>query len=197
MRLSFKIKNFFFCLRYPFWKLRNVWTGKCGGYVLTWYDFIPDGWCAAFGKQLSRDIKKAGNQTRKRLKKYIPWKKLIFWQDIKSKYGELRLYAIASEEIMDVLEKYELLSYGYCEICGEPARYKTRGWVQYLCDDCFNAYLKDKDEGMKNKLLTDCRLKPGDIPNISSYDQKSGKYIDVDLKKNFGIDFKELWGLKD
>ena len=50
---------------------------------------------------------------------------------------------------------------------------------------------------MKNKLLTDCRLKPGDIPNISSYDQKSGKYIDVDLKKNFGIDFKELWGLKD
>ena len=26
---------------------------------------------------------------------------------------------------------------------------------------------------------------------------QTGKYIDVDLKKNFGIDFKELWGLKD
>ena len=59
MKLIRKIKNFFFCLKYPFWKLRNVWTGKFRGYESTFYDWIPDGWRIAFGKQLSKDIKKA------------------------------------------------------------------------------------------------------------------------------------------
>ena len=33
MRNLFRyIKNFFFCLKYPFWRSRNVWTGELGGY---------------------------------------------------------------------------------------------------------------------------------------------------------------------
>ena len=56
MKLKNYIKNFFFCLRYPFWKSRNVWTGKFCGYSSTSYDWIPEGWRKAFGKELSKDI---------------------------------------------------------------------------------------------------------------------------------------------
>lgn len=38
-----KICNFLLCLRYPFYKSRNVWTGKFLGYEFTWYDDIPKG----------------------------------------------------------------------------------------------------------------------------------------------------------
>ena len=38
------IKNFFFCLKYPFWKSTNVWTGDSLGYSYTWYDDIPEGY---------------------------------------------------------------------------------------------------------------------------------------------------------
>ena len=51
------IKNYFFCLRYPFYKVYN-YEGKNLGYELTWYDAIPIGWRKAFGKQFSKDLKK-------------------------------------------------------------------------------------------------------------------------------------------
>ena len=190
-------KNFFFCLRYPFWKARNVFSGKFRGYSITWYDYIPNGWRLAFGKQLSDDIKKAGKESRKRLG-YKSWKNLISWQQIKEKYGELRLYASATDEIMHVLEKYELLSSGYCINCGKPARYMTQGWIEYLCEDCFIDDMKNVTSEEKERLLQERRLKKKDIPAITSYTKsKQGKLIKhkVNIKKIYGIDFEELWGL--
>ena len=83
-------KNFFLCLKYPFWKTRNAFTGKFLGYSFTWYDYIPNGWRLAFGKQLSDDIKKAGKESRKRLG-YMSWKKMLTWEQIKDGF----LYAAA------------------------------------------------------------------------------------------------------
>ena len=197
MKLKNYIKNFFFCLKYPFWKSRNVWTGKFCGYSSTFYDWLPDGWRKAFGKELSRDIKKAGKLSRKRLKKHLSWKNMLSWHDIKSKYGSLRLSAAATEEIQDVLRRYEILSIGYCEICGKPARYVTSGWIEYLCEDCFKSRLSPDvvncDQSL-NQKLKDQRLTIDDIPKI--YEYKNGESCNIDIKAQYNIDFEDLWGLK-
>ena len=52
------IYNYFFCLKYPFYKVYNVYTDKFSGYARTWYDAISKGWRKAFGKQLSKELKK-------------------------------------------------------------------------------------------------------------------------------------------
>ncbi len=193
-KLVTKIKNFLFCLRYPFWKSRNVFSGKTLGYSFTWYDDIPRGWQIAFGKQLSKDIKQAGKMTRKRLKKHIKWKDLISFQQIKEKYGELCLYASSSEEIEKVLEKYELLSLGYCINCGKPARYRTKGWIEYYCEDCYIKYAQRVSKLSKKEIdFERDRLTIEDIPEITHY--INDKELKVDLKKEYNIDFETLWNL--
>lgn len=145
-----KIKNYIFCKKYPFWTFREFrgWKNNeevyKNDYSFTWYDCIPESWKNAFGKQLSEEILKAGKKYLKD-NKDKKWKDIIEWQQIKSKYGELRLYASAIEPIMDILEKYELLSIGYCEQCGKPASYCTKGWIRYLCEDCYREHHNDLD----------------------------------------------------
>lgn len=181
------IKNFFFCLKYPFYISRNVFTDKFLGFTHTWYDEIPRGWRIAFGKQLSKDLKAA-------LKKDGIIKTFRF-QQIKEKYGTLRLYNNGEgENTHKVIRYYENLSMCYCFMCGKPARYCTQGWIEYLCEDCFKEierYDDDADpEFSEYKKL--CRLKEEDIPRVYSYSKEDGEK-EIDL----GIDFRKMWGLKD
>lgn len=190
------LKNFFFLLRYPFMKVRNVWTGKFLGYKYTMYDEIPVGWRKAFGKDLLRDIKKAGKTSRKRLHKHLSWREMLYWEQIKEKYGELCLYASATEEIRYVLDKYEILSSFYCINCGKKAKYCTKGWIEYLCEDCFNDYLDTLKENIDRlKEKNGCRLLKSDIPHITKYE--NNQEYEVDLKKEYGIDIEELVGDRD
>ena len=131
-----KIHNFIFCLKYPFMKSRNVWTDKFMGYGHTLYDEIPVGWRKAFGKDFLEDLRKA-------LIKDHDLYRFRFTQ-IKEKYGTLRLYNNgASENTQLVLNRYEQYSILYCVDCGQPTEYETIGWVEYLCEDCFEKRLKD------------------------------------------------------
>ena len=200
MKLFKIIKNFFFCLKYPFWRATNVWTGKYLGYSFTWYDDIPEGWQKAFGKQLSDEIKQVGEKYLKEHKEK-KWKDSLYWQQIKEKYGELRLYASAIKEIMKVLEKYEMMSIGYCINCGKPARYQTKGWLSFQCEDCFTNFCKEYDYSDEEieEAKKQCRLTKKDIPVLKTYHKgMNGKLISkkVNIKKKYGIDFKELWDLK-
>lgn len=137
MKIFRTIRNFFFCLKYPFYKIYNVWTGKFCGYASTWFDFIPTGWRKAFGKQLSIDL-------REQLKKDEQLKKFRF-TDIKEKYGTLRLYCCsATEEVYNILDFYEDLSSDYCVICGKPTKYLLPANL-FLCEDCINRPLMKKE----------------------------------------------------
>lgn len=155
------IKNWFFCKKYPFWRARNTMTGKRLGYSFTWYDCIPEGWKKAFGEQLSEDIKKAGKESRKKNKHHLKWKDMLVWWQIKEKWGYLCLYASATEEIRDVLDTYEDLSSQYCINCGEKTSYVTDGYVEFLCDSCFNKYLDRLNLTKKQRtyLKRTCSLK--------------------------------------
>lgn len=174
------IKNFFLCLRYPFWRQRNVWTGKKLPYRSTMYDAIPYGWKKAFGKQLSKDLRSA-------LKKDKILYKAYFHQ-IKEKCGSLRLYMnFYGNNSSNVADYYEDLSRCYCIECGKPARYVSQGWIEYYCEECAPKYIKAE-------YLNECRLTEEDIPNktVMVRNSESGE---LEERKPI-IDFKKMWGIE-
>jgi hypothetical protein len=58
---------------------------------------------------------------------------------VKEKFGGLRFYINSgSEEIFNIIHKYEELSYKICEECGEPGEVRGGGWIQTLCDKHYN-----------------------------------------------------------
>lgn len=183
-----RVKNFFFCLKYPFWKATNVWTGEFLGYGFTWYDDIPEGWRKAFGKNLSNDIKEIGKKYLK-THKDKRWKDILQFQQIKEKYGTLRLYASAIEPIQHVLTAYEYLSMGYCIHCGKPAQYITEGWIEFICGYHKLVLLLNHPQ-VKSRRLT-----KKDLPRICSY--KDGKEYELDLLDKYGVDLPYLWGLPE
>ena len=183
-----RLQNFFFCLKYPFYRLKGVYTDEFGGYYSTWYDDIPGGWKKAFGKQLSKDLKAV-------LKKNHELRSFRFCQ-IKVKFGELRLYSTAcSTETQHVLSKYEYLSTCYCIICGKPARYVIGGdWPEYICEDCLKEYIEGRS-GDLEEAKKKYRLSEKDICVLRVFDKESNEFRDVDMVEEYGVDYRKLWGL--
>lgn len=176
--LLFKI----FCLKYPFYKSRNVWTDKPCGYSFTWYDCIPKGWRIAFGKQLSEDL-------RKQLKKDKQLHTFRFSQ-IKEKWGKLCLYNFGcSEECWKIIYKYEDLSKKYCIYCGKPVTHKTTGYVLYLCKDCCKKEVDPDniDDYKLKKPLTKYDFELDSCLGDAVEDEKYLlKYLSDELKRRLG-----------
>lgn len=55
---------------------------------------------------------------------------------VKEKYGTLHFYmSTATDEMHDIIERYEELSGKTCESCGNPGSIDhTKGWLTALCD---------------------------------------------------------------
>ena len=128
--------------RYPFLRVRNVWTGELveSNDEFTELDFIPEGWRKAFGLKMMEEI-------RNILLRY-DYMNDFYFIDIKEKHGVLNMsFASAPEHISDevqkVLDKYEELSYNTCIECGEPTIHHTEGRIVPLCIKC-----KAAKEGM-------------------------------------------------
>ena len=95
------------------------------------WDAVEPGWNKAFGKQYLKDLKK-------QLKKD---KMLYSWRitDIKEKFGCFNLYCnYGSEELYNIISKYESLSWDTCIKCGKPATHTSKGWISPYCEDCVN-----------------------------------------------------------
>lgn len=98
----------------------------------TEWDSMPDGWNKAFGKQYLNDLKT-------QLKKD---NMLYSWHitDLKEKYGSLHLYCnCGSDELYNLIDKYDKLSYYTCITCGKPATKLSNGWICPYCNDCYNS----------------------------------------------------------
>ena len=74
------------------------------------------------------------------------WDKHIL--QIKEKFGGLRFYiGSGSEEIHDIISKYEHLSYETCEVCGETGRIRNDlGWIPTLCDKHYKELVVTKTQ---------------------------------------------------
>ncbi len=120
--------------RYPFLQPRNVWTDK----IPEDYDYdhirggtheLPDGWVGLF-LQMCEDI-------REPLIKANYLDKFRFTQ-IKEKFNHMRCYNNgASEEVLEIIQKYEVMSRYICTKCGKPAVYETSGYIESYCVDCW------------------------------------------------------------
>lgn len=57
----------------------------------------------------------------------------------KEKYGELRWYDYGgNKKTNEIVARYESISPAFCIHCGKPATKATKGWITYVCDECFN-----------------------------------------------------------
>ena len=92
-------------------------------------DAMESGWRKAFGIQMCKDIRR----------QLIKERKLFKWRivQLKEKFSGMRLYSnFASDELYDVIDKYEQISYRTCGVCGKPATKISKGWIYPYCDDC-------------------------------------------------------------
>jgi len=77
------------------------------------------------------------------------WDKQIC--QIKEKFGGLRFYINSgSEEIHDIISKYENLSYETCEVCGEKGEIRKDcgwyggSWYKTMCDKHYDELKKER-----------------------------------------------------
>lgn len=121
--------------KYPYAFSHYVWTGEVyyedgtnEPYSLD--EMIPKGWSKLFWmcmKELREPLEKAGLIDK------------FYFVQVKEKYGELCLYHNgATDEVLDIIRKYEYLSQFVCDACGKPAEVRTYGWVENICKDCFS-----------------------------------------------------------
>jgi len=120
------VASTYLCARFPFLKFER----NSGFFQSTcWYWQIEDGWRKAFGIQLCKELK-AALKRENLLKDYEI-------TTIKEKFGALIIYDNgASEEVYDILNKYDYISSRTCIECGRPAKYRTTGWIEPYCEDC-------------------------------------------------------------
>ena len=89
-------------------------------------DDMPEGWYKAFGKEFTREL-------LNELEKADCFNDFEIVQ-IKEKYGGLRIYVGgAPKSVHQLIDKYEELSYSYCQICGKPGKVYDNGWIMVLC----------------------------------------------------------------
>ena len=123
---------------FPFMKPKSVWTGKeLDNYDYTWTEFnsFPTGWRKAFGYEMISEINSAILNAPEKVREELEKSFLI--TQIKEKFGYLRFYvSCATQEIFDIIHKYETRSGKICVHCGKPAKYISTGWVCPWCEDC-------------------------------------------------------------
>lgn len=108
-------------------------------YLMNTYDFytghygrgLPfehgDGWF-----QLLKDLSEEINEALKK----VDGKMHVY--QVKEKFGTLRFYGdFPTDEIDEIVYKYEKMSYNICELCGEPSILRYGGWILNRCDKCF------------------------------------------------------------
>lgn len=102
---------------------------------------LPEGWFDLF-LQCCEDIKEP-------LAKADRLDRFRFIQ-IKEKWGSMRLYAKgATEEVLNILHKYEFLSQQVCCVCGEPAAYQTLSYICPFCSEHIDEYRVTKEDCVK------------------------------------------------
>ena len=67
------------------------------------------------------------------LPEYFPVK----FDQVKEKYGGLRLYFSGGDEYVEgLVSMAEAMSYKICEVCGNKGQPNKGGWISTLCESC-------------------------------------------------------------
>ena len=129
-------------------------------------DAMEQGWRIKFGENICKEIKYSLLHTyTKEIKNrfsisyiiaYIKGLHMLFnyrIEQIKEKFGGLRWYDYGgTNDVFNIINKYEDISYKTCIVCGKPAKYITKGWICPYCEE----HVPDKDRA--------CLLKEDESP---------------------------------
>lgn len=128
--------------QYPFLLPKSVVTGQVHkdfdySFVHGEYD-LPEGWFSLF-LQCCSDIYKPLHDAGL-------LEKFGFLQ-IKEKWGRMTLYTHnATDEVLDIINKYTFLSEQVCSVCGAPATVMTSGYVCPYCEKCAQDIINDSEK---------------------------------------------------
>lgn len=60
----------------------------------------------------------------------------MYATQIKEKYGGLRVYtSYSTDDVDDLIEEAERISYTICETCGKPGKLYDTGWMTTACEE--------------------------------------------------------------
>ncbi len=120
--------NYELCMKYP---IIIPHDNENFQYEYTMLDFIPMGWKIAFGEKFAADLQEIINKLPEEERDEI-------WiTEVKEKFCMLRVYlSNYTDELNEVLTKYEKLSVRTCIRCGEPATKISQGYHLPWCDEC-------------------------------------------------------------
>ena len=173
--------------RYP-WIAPVDWNwNRIKGYSFTMYDDVPIGWKRAFGKIMLEEYREVLIRNH-----YL---RDFQWEQVKEKYGTLRLYSNgAPKAALDLETKYDYISGFFCISCGRMnSPMLTGGWVEPLCEDCYNKRItRQKRWHEKNCKGTftytpykDLKKKDQEIEMIVTYKRYSSEREDYEEKRDY------------
>lgn len=98
----------------------------------THLDSVPEGWRIAFGLELFEDIRNQAFDEDPMVWRYRLCQMSI--QQIKEKFGGLRVYMTGWARVRDIIDAYETVSTTTCIRCGKAnATRITGGWISPYC----------------------------------------------------------------
>lgn len=102
---------------------------------LGWYDILSS-LCFQI-KQHERNIEGQTKYKQKTDPEYKLDYTPVKFEQIKEKYGGLRIYHYGGDEyVHGLVSMAEAMSYQICEICGEKGKPNKGGWIKTLCNEC-------------------------------------------------------------
>ena len=135
-------KFYLFIMKWTPCFLRNIFSKFLNIFKKTYYPIVFGFDCGDGWKPMICDlIVKIGKLDKDKQIRII---------QIKEKFGGLRFYVEgANDEIYDLIQKYEEMSYHVCEVCGEYGNLrKDLDWIRTLCVKHYNEekYIKEKND---------------------------------------------------
>lgn len=162
---------------YPYLLPRTMTTGKVHPdydyqFIMGEYD-LPEGWIELF-LQCCEDLKEP-------LVKADYFDKFRFTQ-IKEKYGRMALYTYgATNEVLDIIDKYAFLSQQVCSVCGKPATVMTYGYVCPYCSEHVRGSMENIDDAelveIKTSYIQERWSKDGNIERFLDCSDEWNRYL--------------------
>ncbi len=112
-----------------------AWGCECGN---GWYEIISSVcWMIKQHEDNKRwrkeYLEKNDPERLKEEQEYFPVK----FDQVKEKYGGLRLYFSGGDEYVEgLVSMAEAMSYKICEVCGNKGQPNKGGWITTLCENC-------------------------------------------------------------
>ena len=176
--------------RYPFLEIKGWNSSEPGDFNSTMLDCMPVGWRNTLGIPLCEELR----EELIRIDPSLLNKYRV--SQVKEKYGTLRWYASSySEQMEDILTKYEDISQYTCVVCGRiNVPIFDDGWISPFCIECYKSHRERiwgnnlLDEKIESLIIEEPNLTRDTIVKIGNSNGTVQRRIDFsDTLRTLGV----------